>query len=76
MSGLSSESIAAIRYPGIESVGFDKHQTFLANLMKLGLTVYRSAFKLFERFSFNALCGMKESYQRNSWPWTAQLVER
>ena len=39
MSGLSSQSIAAIRYPEIESVGIDKHQTFLANLMKLGLTV-------------------------------------
>ena len=39
MSGLSSQSIAAIRYPGIEIVGIDKHQTFLANLMKLGLTV-------------------------------------
>ena len=42
MSGSSSKSIAAIKYPGIESVGIDKHQTFVANLMKLGFTFYGS----------------------------------
>ena len=61
MSGSSSELIAAIKYPGIESGGIDKHQTFVANLMKLGLTVYRSEFKLVEGFCFNALFGMKKS---------------
>ena len=59
MSGSSSKSIAAIKYPGIESVGID-------NLMKLGLTLYGSAFKLFEKFCFNALLGMKKSYHMHS----------
>ena len=66
MSGSSSKSIAAIKYPGIESVGIDKHQTFVANLMKLGLTLYGSAFKLFEKFCFNALFGMKKRYLMHS----------
>ena len=66
MSGSSAKSIATIKYPGIESVGIDKHQTFVANLMKLGLTFYGSAFKLFEKFCFNALFGMKKRYQMHS----------
>ena len=69
-------------HPGVESVGIDKHQTFVANLMKLGLTFYGSAFKLFEKFCFNALLGMKKSYQMHSFSlrysskkWRAQFIK-